>query len=256
MQSQKPPFKRRLLAGETLTGLWLGLANSYTAEMAATAGFDWLLLDAEHSPNDLKGLLGQLQAIAPYASHPIVRPPVGDPVLIKQYLDIGVQTLLVPMVETADQAAALVSAMRYPPRGIRGVGHVLSRAARWGAVDDYLARADDEMCLLVQVETQQGLENLEVIAATEGVDGVFIGPADLSASMGHLGDYGHPEVRTAIHHAIMQLGAIGKPAGIVTADEDEAREYLDAGCGFVGVGIDTLLLMKAMHGLAQRFRTY
>lgn len=255
MQTHETPFKHRLLAGETLTGLWLGLANPYTAEMAATAGFDWLLLDAEHSPNDLKGLLGQLQAIAPYASHPIVRPPVGDPVLIKQYLDIGVQTLLVPMVETADQASGLVAAMRYPPRGIRGVGHVLARAAHWGAVDDYLERADAELCLLVQVETLQGLENLEAIAATEGVDGVFIGPADLSASMGHLGDPGHPEVRSAIHHAIARLGAIGKPVGIVTIDEDEARAYLDAGCGFVGVGIDTLLLMKAMHGLAQRFRT-
>lgn len=253
MQIHETPFKRRLLAGEALTGLWLGLANPYTAEMAATAGFDWLLLDAEHSPNDLKSLLGQLQAIAPYASHPIVRPPVGDSVLIKQYLDIGVQTLLMPMVETAEQAAALVSAMRYPPRGIRGVGHVLARAARWGTVDDYLARADDELCLLVQVETLQGLENLEAIAATEGVDGVFIGPADLSASMGHLGDYGHPEVLTAIHNAITRLRAVGKVAGIVTADEDEARSYLDAGCGFVGVGIDTLLLMKAMHGLAQRF---
>lgn len=254
MQMHETPFKRRLLAGETLTGLWLGLANPYTAEMAATAGFDWLLLDAEHSPNDLRGLLSQLQAIAPYASHPIIRPPVGDPVLIKQYLDIGAKTLLVPMVESAEQAVALVAAMRYPPRGIRGVGHVLSRAARWGTVDDYLARADDEMCLLVQVETQQGLENLEAIAATEGVDGVFIGPADLSASMGHLGDYGHPEVCAAIHHAITRLRAVGKAAGIVTADEEEARDYLDAGCGFVGVGIDTLLLMKAMHGLAQRFR--
>lgn len=255
MQTSETPFKYRLLAGETLTGLWLGLANPYTAEMAATAGFDWLLLDAEHSPNDLKGLLVQLQAIAPYASHPIVRPPVGDPVLIKQYLDIGVQSLLVPMVETADQAAGLVAAMRYPPRGIRGVGHVLARAAHWGATDDYLQRADDELCLLVQVETLRGLENLEAIAATEGVDGVFIGPADLAASLGHLGDPGHPEVRTAIHQAITLLRALGKPAGIVTVDEDEARGYLDAGCGFVGVGIDTLLLMRAMHGLAQRFRT-
>jgi 4-hydroxy-2-oxoheptanedioate aldolase len=254
MQFHETPFKRRLLAGEAMTGLWLGLANPYAAEMAATAGFDWLLLDGEHSPNDLKGLLGQLQAIAPYASHPIVRPPVGDPVLIKQYLDIGVQTLLVPMVETADQAAGLVAAMRYPPRGIRGVGHVLARAAHWGQRADYLAQADDELCLLVQVETLQGLENLEVIATTEGVDGVFIGPADLSAAMGHLGNPGHPEVRSAIHDAISRVRAVGKVAGIVTVDEDEARGYLDAGCGFVGVGIDTLLLMTAMKKLAERFR--
>lgn len=255
MRSQKNAFKRRLLAGEVQTGLWLGLANPYTAEMAATVGFDWLLLDGEHSPNDLKALLGQLQAIAPYASHPIVRPPVGDPVLIKQYLDIGVQNLLVPMVESAEQAAALVAAMRYPPRGIRGVGHVLSRAARWGQVDDYLACADDAMCLLVQVETRAGLDNLEAIAATEGVDGVFIGPADLSAALGHLGDANHPDVRSVIDAAIDRIRTTGKAAGIVTAEEDEARAFLDAGCTFVGVGVDTLLLMNAMHGLARRFQS-
>jgi len=158
------------------------------------------------------------------------------------------------MVETAGHAAGLVEAMRYPPRGIRGVAHVLARAAHWGQRTDYLDRADDELCLLVQVETLQGLENLEAIAATEGVDGVFIGPADLSASMGHPGDPGHPEVRTAIHHAFTRLRAVGKVAGIVTVDEDEARGYLDVGCGFVGVGVDTLLLMKAMKGLAERFR--
>ncbi|WP_163559127.1 4-hydroxy-2-oxoheptanedioate aldolase [Halomonas sp. NO4] len=248
------PFKRRLQAGEPQTGLWLGLANPYTAEMAATAGFDWLLLDAEHSPNDLKSLLAQLQAVAPYASQPIVRPPVGEAVLIKQYLDIGVQTLLVPMVESAEQAQALVDAMRYPPHGRRGVGHVLARAARWGRVDDYLDRADDAMCLLVQVETRAGLDNLEAIAAVEGVDGVFIGPADLSAALGHLGDAGHPEVRGAIGDAIRRIRSAGKATGIVTVDESEARGYLEAGCTFVGVGVDTLLLMNALHGLAERFR--
>ncbi|PMR72616.1 4-hydroxy-2-oxoheptanedioate aldolase [Billgrantia endophytica] len=255
MQMPHNRFKRRLLAGERQTGLWLGLANAYTAEMAATAGFDWLLLDGEHSPNDLNSLLAQLRAVAPYASHPIVRPPTGDPVLIKQYLDIGVQTLLIPMVESAAQAAELVAATRYPPRGIRGVGHVLARAARWGQVEDYLARADEEMCLLVQVETRAGLDNLDAIAATEGVDGVFIGPADLSAAMGHLGDPGHPAVRTAIGDAIGRINAAGKAAGIVTVDEEEAGEYLETGCHFVGVGIDSLLLMRAMQGLATRFRT-
>lgn len=248
------PFKRRLLAGEPQTGLWLGFASPYTAEMAATAGFDWLLIDGEHSPNDLTSLLAQLQAVAPYAAHPIARPPVGDAVLIKQYLDIGVQTLLVPMVESAEQAQALVAAMRYPPRGRRGVGHVLARAAQWGRVDDYLAHADDAMCLLVQVETRAGLDNLEAIAAVEGVDGVFIGPADLSAALGHLGDAGHPEVRGTIDNAITRIRSAGKAAGIVTVDESEARDYLEAGCTFVGVGVDTLLLMNALHGLAERFR--
>ncbi len=254
MQLPINTFKQRLRADKRQIGLWLGLASPYTAEMAATAGYDWLLLDGEHSPNDLATLLAQLGAIAPYASHPIVRPPVGDPVLIKQYLDIGVQTLLVPMVETAEQATDLVAAMRYPPQGIRGVGHVLARAARWGQVEDYLTRAEEEMCLLVQVETVVGLENLDAIAATPGVDGIFIGPADLSASLGHLGNPGHPEVRQAISNAISRVHSAGKATGIVTVDEDEAHGYLAAGCSFVGVGIDTLLLVNAMHGLAGRFR--
>ncbi|HSP59165.1 MAG TPA: 4-hydroxy-2-oxoheptanedioate aldolase [Halomonas sp.] len=255
MQLPINTFKQRLRADERQIGLWLGLASPYSAEMAATAGYDWLLLDGEHSPNDLNCLLSQLQAIAPYAPHPIVRPPVGDPVLIKQYLDIGVQTLLVPMVETAEQAAGLAAAMRYPPHGIRGVGHVLARAARWGQVEEYLTQADEQMCLLVQVETVAGLENLDAIAATPGVDGVFIGPADLSAALGHLGNPGHPEVRQAISDAISRVRSADKAAGIVTADEDEAHGYLAAGCSFVGVGIDTLLLMNAMQGLAGRFRS-
>ncbi|MFY0992419.1 4-hydroxy-2-oxoheptanedioate aldolase [Halomonas sp. C05BenzN] len=255
MQMPHNAFKQRLLAGEPQTGIWLGLASPYSTELAATAGFDWLLLDAEHAPNDLASLLGQLQAIAPHASQPVVRPPTGDPVLIKRYLDIGVQNLLVPMVETAEQAAGLVAAMRYPPRGMRGVGHVLARASRWGDVEDYLTRADEELCLLVQVESPTALENLEAIAATDGVDAVFVGPADLSAAMGHLGDPGHPLVRAAIDEAIERIRGTGKAAGIVTVDEGEARRYLEAGCTFVGLGIDTMLLANAMRGLAERFRT-
>lgn len=255
MQMPRNRFKQRLLVGERQTGLWLGLPHAYTAEMAATAGFDWLLLDGEHSPNDLQSLLNQLQAIAPYASQPIVRPPAGDPVLIKQYLDIGVQTLLIPMVESAAQAAELVAAMRYPPAGFRGVGHVLGRAARWGQVEDYLQLANQEMCLLVQVETRAGLHNIEAIAATPGVDGVFIGPADLSAALGHLGNANHPEVRAAVDDAIERVREAGTAAGIVTVDEKEARRYLAAGCTFVGVGIDTLLLVNAMRSLAERFGT-
>ncbi|MBD3897812.1 4-hydroxy-2-oxoheptanedioate aldolase [Halomonas sp. ML-15] len=248
-------FKARLLSGEPQTGIWLGMASPYVAEMAGTAGFDWLLLDAEHAPNDVASLLTQLQAIAPYVSAPVVRPPVGDPVLIKRYLDIGVQNLLVPMVESAEQAAALVAAMRYPPEGVRGVGHVLSRAARWGQVEDYPHHANRQMCLLVQVETLQGLENLDAIAAVEGVDGVFIGPADLSAAMGHLGDLGHPDVVAAVDDGVQRIRAAGKAAGIVTTNEEEAQRYLDAGCTFVGVGVDTVLFVEALRGLAQRFET-
>lgn len=246
-------FKRRLLAGETLTGVWLGLANPYAAELAATAGFDWLLLDGEHAPNDLASLLSQLQAIAPYASHPVVRPPEGSTALLKQYLDIGVQNLLIPMVETAEQAAELVAATRYPPGGVRGMGSVLARASRWGLVEDYLEHADDEVCLLLQLESPRALANLESIAAVEGVDGLFVGPADLSAAMGHRGDPGHPEVRLAIEDAIARIRAAGKVAGIISLDEKEARDYISSGCGFVGVGVDALLLAEALRGLAGRF---
>ncbi|MDN7131440.1 4-hydroxy-2-oxoheptanedioate aldolase [Halomonas sp. MC140] len=254
MNMPQNEFKQQMLAGQPQTGIWLGLASAYSAEIAATAGFDWLLLDAEHVPNDLGSLLAQLQALAPYNSHPVVRPPTGDTVLIKRYLDIGVQNLLIPMVETAEQAAELVAATRYPPHGERGVGHVLARASRWGQVKDYLARADDEICLMLQVESQQALDNLEAIAAVEGVDGVFIGPADLSASMGHLGNAGHPDVEAAISDAIHKIRAAGKAAGIVTVDEQAARGYLAAGCTFVGVGIDALLYANALRGLADRFK--
>ncbi|KPQ23274.1 MAG: 2,4-dihydroxyhept-2-ene-1,7-dioic acid aldolase [Halomonas sp. HL-48] len=254
MKMPSNTFKQQLIAGQPQTGIWLGLANAYTAEIAATAGFDWLLLDAEHAPNDLSSLLAQLQVLAAYDSHPVVRPPVGDTVLIKRYLDIGVQNLLIPMVETAEQAAELVAATRYPPRGTRGVGHVLARASRWGQAEDYLSRADDEICLILQVESPQALANLDAIAAVEGVDGVFIGPADLSASMGHLGNASHPEVTAAINDAIARIRAAGKVAGIVTVDEQAARGYIAAGCTFVGVGIDTLLYANALRDLAARFR--
>ena len=247
-------FKQRLLAGEAQVGLWLGLADPYCAELAANAGFDWLLIDGEHAPNDLRSLLGQLQAVAPYPAQPIIRPPIGDPVLIKQLLDIGVQTLLVPMVDSAAQAAELVRAMRYPPSGIRGVGSALARASRWNSIPGYLDKADEQMCLLVQIENLDGLANLDAIAAVEGVDGVFIGPADLSAAMGHRGNPGHPEVQAAIEDAIARIRRTGKAVGILSADEALARRYLELGCSFVAVGVDTSLLMKALQGLAGRFK--
>lgn len=247
-------FKQRLLAGEGQVGLWLGLADPYCAELAANAGFDWLLIDGEHAPNDLRSLLGQLQAVAPYPAQPIIRPPIGDPVLIKQLLDIGVQTLLVPMVDSAAQAAELVRAMCYPPSGIRGVGSALARASRWNSIPGYLDKADEQMCLLVQIENLDGLANLDAIAAVEGVDGVFIGPADLSAAMGHRGNPGHPEVQAAIEDAITRIRRAGKAVGILSADEALARRYLELGCSFVAVGVDTSLLMKALQGLAGRFK--
>ena len=247
-------FKLRLQSGEALIGLWLGLAAPYCAELAANAGFDWLLIDGEHAPNDLRGMLGQLQAVAPYPSHPVIRPVIGDTALIKQVLDIGVQTLLVPMVESAEQARELVRAIHYPPSGVRGVGSALARASRWNSIPGYLDKADEQMCLLVQIENQEGLANLDAIAAVESVDGVFIGPADLSASMGFRGNPGHPDVQAAIEDAIARIQKAGKAAGILSADQKLARRYIELGAAFVAVGVDTTVLMRGLQTLAATFK--
>ncbi len=247
-------FKQRLQSGPAQIGLWLGLADPYCAELAANAGFDWLLIDGEHAPNDLRGLLGQLQAVAPYASQPVIRPVIGDTALIKQLLDIGAQTLLVPMVESAEQARELVRAMHYPPHGVRGVGSALARASRWNSIPGYLDKADEQMCLLVQIENLDGLAKLDEIVAVEGVDGVFIGPADLSASMSHRGNPGHPEVQAAIEDAIVRIGKAGKAAGILSADQSLARRYLELGAKFVAVGVDTTVLMRGLQTLASAFK--
>ena len=248
------PFKKALAERQVQIGLWLGLADPYSAELCAGAGFDWLLIDGEHSPNDLRSILGQLQAIAPYASHPIARVPVGHghigTTLIKQYLDLGLQTLLVPMVDTPEQAAELVRAMRYPPQGLRGMAG--ARASGWGRNPSYVHEANAQVCLLVQAESQTALDNLDAIAATEGVDGIFIGPADLSASMGHVGNPGHPEVQAAIADAIARIVKAGKAAGILTPDEALARHYLEFGATFIAVGLDTNLLVKATSTLAAK----
>lgn len=239
-------FKAALKTDRPQLGLWLSSANAYTAEIAANTGYDWLLLDGEHAPNDVPTLLAQLQAVAAYDSHPIVRPVNSDPALIKQMLDIGAQTLLVPMVDTAEDARKLVAAMHYPPRGIRGVGASIARAARWGHIQDYLQTAEEQLCLLVQVESVRGLANLDEITRVEGVDGVFIGPADLSASMGHLGNAGHPDVAAAVEQAIRRIRELGKAAGILVTDPAAARHYLDCGANFVAIAVDTMLLSKAM----------
>jgi 4-hydroxy-2-oxoheptanedioate aldolase len=253
MQTQTNPFKRALQSGARQIGLWVALADSYSAEICAGAGFDWLLLDGEHSPLDLRTMLAQLQSVAPYRSHPVLRPPQGDPTLIKQFLDIGAQSLLIPMVETAEQADMLVGATRYPPQGFRGVGAGIARAARWGRIADYLDRANDEICLLLQVETGTGLGNLDAIASVEGVDGVFLGAADLSASLGHLGQPRHPEVVAAMEKAIKLIRAKGKAAGVLATDETVARSFLALGANFVAVGVDTMVLAQATQSLAERF---
>lgn len=215
------------------------------AEIAATSGYDWLLIDGEHAPNTIQDLYHQLQAIAPYASQPVIRPVEGNRSLIKQVLDIGARTLLVPMVDTAEQAREVVSATRYPPIGSRGVGAGVARAARWGRVENYMAEANDELCLLIQVESRTALENLDAILEVDGIDGVFIGPADLSASMGHRGQPGHPEVQKVILDGIATVRAAGKAAGVLATDPALAQQYLDAGALFVAVGVATTLLVKA-----------
>lgn len=247
-------FKQRLKSGEAQIGLWLGLASPYCAELAANAGFDWLLIDGEHAPNDLRSLLGQLQAVSPYSSQPVIRPVIGDTALIKQILDIGTQTLLVPMVESAEQARELLRAMHYPPNGVRGVGSALARASRWNTVPGYLDKADEQMCLLVQIESLEGLANLDAIVKVDGVDGVFIGPADLSASMGHRGNPGHPEVQAVIEDAIIRIRQAGKAPGILSADEQLARRYIELGALFVAVGVDTTVLMRGLQALASNFK--
>lgn len=248
-------FKQKLLADEILYGLWLGLSDTFSAEVCAGAGFDWLLIDAEHGPNDLRTIFSQLQAIAPYRSQPVVRPPQGDHVLIKQLLETGVQTLLIPMVDTAGQAAQLVEAMRYPPRGIRGVGSSLARASRWGRIDDYAHRADEQMCLLVQVETRTGMENLDAILATEGVDGIFFGAADLAASYGYLGESSHPEIVAMIERGLRTVARGGKAGGVLCGDKGLVARYRDAGARFIAVGVDSMLLAAATTALCQEYRT-
>ena len=246
-------FKQALRAGRDQIGLWLSLGDAYAAEAVAGTGFDWLLIDCEHAPNDLRSVLAQLQAVAPYPVQPIVRPAIGDPVAIKQLLELGVQTLLVPMVESAEQAQALVAATRYPPRGVRGVGSSLARSSRWAAVKDYAHAADEQMCVLLQVETVRGLGELAAIAAVDGVDGVFFGPADLSASMGLLGQPTHPEVRRAIAGGIAQVRAAGKAPGLLALDVDLARTYLAQGAQFVAVGADVALMVNACRALAAAY---
>lgn len=254
MSAATNQFKQGLCEPRAQIGLWLGLADPYTAELCATAGFDWLLIDGEHGPNDLRSILGALQAIAPYPVHPVVRIPQGDATLIKQVLEIGATTLLVPMVESAAQARELVRAMRYPPQGIRGVGSGLARSSRWSADAQYLQTANARACLLVQVETVSALAQIEEIAAVEGVDGVFIGPVDLSASMGYLGQPGHPEVRAAIESALKIILAAGKAPGILTVEEALARHWIAQGTRFVAVGVDATLLAQAARSLAGRFK--
>lgn len=245
-------FREAISARRAQIGLWCTLSTGFAAEVVADAGFDWLLLDTEHSPGDVLTVLGQLQALAGHAPSPVVRPATNDPVLIKRFLDIGVQSLLIPYIETVEQARAAVAAIRYPPDGIRGVS-ALTRATAFGRIRDYPQRVAGELCLLVQIETRAGLDAIEDICAVDGIDGIFIGPGDLAASLGHIGQLSHPAVVKAVEDAIARVVRAGKPAGILTGDADFADRCLTLGATFVAVGVDAGLLARAADALAHRF---
>jgi 4-hydroxy-2-oxoheptanedioate aldolase len=253
MDNIRNAFKHALKAGKSQIGLWSTLCSPLAIEAVADSGFDWLLLDMEHSPNELDTIIAQLQASMRGTATPIVRPPWNDAVVFKRLLDSGAQSLLVPYVQSAAEAAHAVAATRYPPAGIRGVAG-MSRASRFGRIGNYLKTAHEEICLLVQVETGLALQQLEAIATVDGVDGVFIGPSDLAASLGHIGNPQHPDVQKALEDAARRLKAVHKPAGILTANEAEARRYMEWGYAFVAVGIDTTILVRGADALAKMFK--
>jgi 4-hydroxy-2-oxoheptanedioate aldolase len=246
-------LKRALREGRPQIGLWSQLASPIAVEALAGSGFDFLVLDTEHAPNELPAVLAQLHALAGGSASAVVRPAWNDPVLFKRLLDVGVQSLVVPFVQNAEEARRAVAATRYPPHGIRGVAATI-RASHYGRVKDYAARANDELCVLVQLETRVALDKLESIAAVEGVDGLFIGPSDLAADLGHLGDSSHPEVRAAIDDAIGRICATGKAAGILAPVEADARHWLALGCLFMAVGSDVALLARQGDALAAKFK--
>lgn len=253
MPAPRNSFKAAIRENRFQLGLWVALASPYAAEVVAGSGYDWLLIDGEHAPNDLPLLAAQFGAAANGGSHAIVRLPVGDTALIKQALDTGVQTLLIPMVDNVEQARQLVRAVRYPPHGVRGVGAALGRATNFGRIGDYLQNANDEICLLLQIESRAGLDAIDEIAALDGVDGLFIGPADLAADMGHLGNPGHPEVRAAIVDAFARIESAGKARGIMTLDLKQARDYRALGADFMAIGTDVTVLVSATEALRREF---
>ncbi|MET0782890.1 MAG: HpcH/HpaI aldolase/citrate lyase family protein [Leifsonia flava] len=250
----KPTLRHDLAeASRPLAGIWACSGSALVAEICAGSGLDWMLIDMEHSPNGLESVLAQLQAVAAYPITPVVRVPIGDVVTIKQVLDLGAQTLLVPMVSTAAEARALVEAVHYPPRGRRGVGSALARSGRWNRVDDYLRNAGDHVCLLVQIETAEGVENAADIAGVDGIDGVFVGPSDLAASMGLLGQQTHPDVVASVRRTFDAVRAAGKPVGVNAFDPAVADAYADAGASFILVDADVALLARGSEALATRW---
>lgn len=248
------PFKEALADNRVQYGYWMALASPYTAEICATAGFDWLLIDGEHGPNDIHSILAQLQAVAAYPSQPVVRPVEGSAANIKQLLDIGAHNLLIPMVETAEQARQLVNATRYPPAGSRGVGAAIARSSRWLAIDNYDHRIENQICLLLQIESRAGLDNLDLILEVDGYDGIFIGPSDLAASLDQIGNTRHPDVQSAIGAAIAKIRRANKAAGILSTEDDMIQSYLEMGAAFIAIGVDTIALAGSTRALASQYQ--
>lgn len=253
MEINKNLFKQAVKERKLQIGLWSSMCSNLSAEIIAYSGFDWILLDTEHSPNEIPDLLSQLQAMKGGTATPVVRASWNDTVQIKRILDIGAQSILLPYVQNAEEAKRAVQAVRYPPNGVRGVA-AGSRASNFGRVNNYATKADSEICLLVQVETRSALQELEAIASVEGIDGVFIGPGDLSASLGHIGNIPHPETQAALKDAAERLAKVGKASGILTGIEAEAKRYIEWGYNFVAVGTDTSLLRMAADNLVKTFK--
>lgn len=246
-------LKQRFQAKDTTFGCWLSFAEAAPTEVMGTAGFDWLVIDGEHAPNDIRSIRNQLMALQSSPSPVVVRAPVGEPWIIKQVLDVGAQTILVPMVESGEQAAQLVRACTYPPNGIRGVGATSTRSSRFSTIGDYVQTADEQIALIVQVESQAGIAALDDILAVDGIDCVFIGPADLAADMGHRGNPGHPDVHAAIVETLGRIDAAGKVPGILSLSEDMVEKYLAAGARFIAVAIDVITLSQAAQATARRW---
>ncbi len=254
MSAPTNTFKQALARGDRQIGCWMSFGEAITAEIMGSAGFDWLVIDGEHGPNDIRSIRDQLMALSASPSHPVVRIPVGETWMIKQVLDAGAQTVLVPMVDSAEQAQELVRAMKYPPFGTRGVGAAAARATGFGAVADYVATADDQTCLLVQVESRAGIAALDDILKIDGIDGVFIGPADLSTDMGFKGNAATPEVQEVIADAVARIKAAGKAPGLLGITEESTQGYYDMGAQFLAVGIDVVLLARSARALAKHWK--
>ncbi len=254
MPASENRFKTAIKQGKPQIGLWLDMGEAITAEIAGTAGFDWLVIDGEHGPNDLRSIIDQLRALTTSPAEPVVRVPTGESWIIKQMLDAGARTLLVPMVDSAEQAQALVAAMHYPPRGIRGMGAVVARASAFGTIEDYSQTASDGVCLLIQAETRAAIADLDNILKVDGIDGVFIGPADLAADMGYLGRIDEKEVQDVIEASILKIVSAGKAAGILTFNETFNKRYLELGASFVAVGADVTEFSNALRSLSARYK--